>query len=42
MSIQVAYQVKKYWMSAVVAVFWLKAWHVVVQMYWVLIWVRRL
>lgn len=33
---------KKYLMSAVAAVFWLKAWHVVEQMYWALIWVKHL
>lgn len=33
---------KKYLMSAVAAGFWLKAWHVVEQMYWALIWVKRL
>lgn len=37
-----ALPVKKYLMSAVAAVFWLKAWHVVEQMYWALIWVKRL
>lgn len=32
---------KKYLMSVVVAVFWQRAWHVVEQMYLVLIWVRH-